>query len=170
MSYGKYTYGNPLIKYWQTNLETGKFCSISDGTLVYLGGNHRIDWVTTYPFGHIYNNIFPHNGHGHPVSKGKVMLGNDIHISENVTIMSGVTIGDGAIITNGSHVVKDVPPYSIVGGNPAQVIEYRFNKEQIEELLKIKWWDWDESKINENLPLLLNDNIDLFIEKHRVVE
>ena len=80
--------------------------------------------------------------------------------------MSGVTIGDGAIIANNSHVVKDVEPYSIVGGNPAKLIRYRFTQEQIQKLLEIKWWDWDDVKINENLQLLCNDKIDEFINKH----
>lgn len=77
--------------------------------------------------------------------------------------MSGVTIGDGAVIANNSHVVKNVEPYSIVGGNPARFIRYRFTPEQIEKLLKIKWWDWEDSKINNFTCQLCNDNIDEFI-------
>jgi len=129
-----------------------------------LGGNHRTDWVTTYPFGHINQHIFNNfNGQGHPATKGDVVIGNDVWIGQNVTIMSGVTIGDGAIIANNSHVVRNVEPYSIVGGNPAKLIKYRFTKEQIEKLLEIKWWDWDDDKINRLSPLLCNENIDEFI-------
>ena len=87
---------------------------------------------------------------------------------ENVTIMSGVTVSDGAVIAANSHVVKDVEPYSIVGGNPARHIKYRFSQEQIEKLLKIGWWNWDDEKIQENVPLLCNKYIDMFIEEHDV--
>jgi virginiamycin A acetyltransferase len=100
---------------------------------------------------------------GHPSTKGDVIIGNDVWIGANVTIMSGVTIGDGAVIANNSHVVKNVEPYSLVGGNPAKLIKYRFTPEQIEKLLKIKWWYWDDKKINKFTPLLCNDNIDKFI-------
>ena len=77
--------------------------------------------------------------------------------------MSGVTIGDGAVIANNSHVVKNIDPYSIVGGNPAKFIKFRFTPEQIEKLLEIKWWYWDDVTINNFTPLLCNENIDNFI-------
>jgi virginiamycin A acetyltransferase len=80
--------------------------------------------------------------------------------------MSGVTIGDGAVVANNSHVVKNVEPYSIVGGNPAKLIKYRFSKEQIDALLKIEWWNWDDDRINKNVHLLCNANIDEFILNH----
>jgi acetyltransferase-like isoleucine patch superfamily enzyme len=167
MSCGKYTYGTPNI-FWENNnskLVIGNFCSIANNVNIYLGGNHRTDWVTTYPFGHIYNNIFNNfNGVGHPASKGNVTIGNDVWIGSNVTIMSGVIIGDGAVIANNSHVVKNVEPYSLVGGNPAKLIKYRFTQQQIENLLQIKWWNWDNEKINNFTPLLCNNNIDEFIK------
>ncbi len=163
-----YSYGFPTV-HWNnndSNLIVGKFCSIAQNVNIYLGGNHRTDWVTTYPFGHIHQNIFNNfDGNGHPASKGNVIIGNDVWIADNVTILSGVTIGDGAVIANNSHVVKDVPPYSIVGGNPAKLIKYRFSPEQIEKLLEIKWWNWDDEKINKFTPLLCNSNIDDFIQK-----
>ena len=166
MTFGKYTYGNPNIL-WKNDdaqLIVGNFCSIAANVNIYLGGNHRTDWVTTYPFGHIYNNIFNNfNGFGHPSTKGDVIIGNDVWIGSNVTIMSGVTIGDGVVIANNSHVVKNVEPYSLIGGNPSKLIKYRFSKEQIEKLLEIKWWYWDDEKINKFVPLLCNHNIDEFI-------
>ena len=97
---------------------------------------------------------------GHPSTKGDVTIGNDVWIGSNVTIMSGVTNGDGAVIANNSHVVKNVEAYSLAGGNPAKLIKYRFTPEQIEALLKIKWWYWDDAKIT---PFLCNNNIDEFI-------
>jgi virginiamycin A acetyltransferase len=78
--------------------------------------------------------------------------------------MSGITIGDGAVIANNSNIVKDVEPYSLMGGNPAKLIKYRFTPEQIEKLLEIKWWYWDDKKINDYTPLLCNENIDAFIQ------
>ena len=167
MSYGKHTYGNPnVINVWENcaNLKIGNFCSIAANVDIYLGGNHRTDWVTTYPFGHIHKEIFNgFDGGGHPKTNGDVIIGNDVWIASNVKIMSGVTIGDGAVIANNSHVVKNVEPYSIVGGNPAKLIRYRFTKEQIEQLLEIEWWNWEDNKINEYCHLLCNTNIDDFI-------
>jgi len=167
MSFGKYTYGTPKI-YWNNKdaeLVVGNFCSIADNVKIYLGCNHRTDWVTTYPFGHIHKNIFNnYDGEGHSLTKGDVIIGNDVWIGENVTIMSGVNIGDGAIIANNSHIVKNVEPYSLVGGNPGKFIKYRFTSEQIEKLLEIKWWNWDDKKINKFTPLLCNNKIDEFIK------
>jgi acetyltransferase-like isoleucine patch superfamily enzyme len=168
MTYGKYTYGREHIKLhsWgeRATFNVGAFCSIASNCNIYLGGNHKTDWVTTYPFGHINQKIFnKFDGVGHPSTKGDVIIGNDVWVGANVTIMSGVTIGDGAVIANNSHVVKNVEPYSLVGGNPAKLIKYRFTPEQIEKLLKIKWWYWDDKKINKFTPLLCNDNIDKFI-------
>lgn len=167
MSFGKYTYGTPIIL-WNNNnskLVVGNFCSIAGNVVIYLGGNHRTDWVTTFPFGHIHQKVFNNfDGKGHPISKGDVVIGNDVWIGNNVTIMSGVTIGDGCVIASNSHVVKNVEPYSLVGGNPAKLIKYRFSREQIEKLLQIKWWYWDDDKINKFTPLLCNDNIDEFIK------
>ena len=166
MSFGQYTYGNPHI-HWPSKdakLVVGKFCSIAGNVHIYLGGNHRTDWITTYPFGHLHQNTFnTFNGEGHPSTKGDVNIGNDVWIGDNVTIMSGVTIGDGVVIANNSHVVKNIEPYSLVGGNPAKLIKYRFTSTQIEKLLELKWWNWDNEKINRFVPLLCNNNIDEFI-------
>lgn len=165
---GKHTYGSPSV--WNdisnANLYIGNFCSISQNVKIILGGNHRTDWVTTYPFGHVNSHLFNNfNGVGHPSTKGDVIIGNDVWIGEGSKIMSGVTIGDGAVIANNSHVVKNVEPYSIVGGNPAKHIKYRFTPVQIEQLLQIKWWNWDDQKINDFTPLLCNSNIDNFINE-----
>ncbi len=140
---GKYTYGKQNIKCndWDQGsvLNIGSFCSIALNMTVFLGGNHRTDWITTYPFGHIHQKVFnTFNGEGHPRTNGDVNIGNDVWICNNVTIMSGITVGDGAILAANSHIVKNVQPYSIVGGNPGKLIKYRFKKEQIAKLLKIK--------------------------------
>lgn len=164
---GKYTYGHDkieVIRAEKYKVIIGNFCSIASGCKVYLNANHRKDWITTYPFGHINQNVFSSfNGHGHPTCKGDVIIGNDVWIASNVTIMSGIEIGDGSIIANNSHVVKDVEPYTIVGGNPAKYISHRFNKELISKLLEIKWWYWEDSKINQYLPLLCSDDYEKFL-------
>ena len=168
MKIGKYTYGKPSVVHWNTQakLSIGNYCSIAGNVHIYLGGNHRTDFITTYPFGHVHNEKFNmfHNP-DHPSTKGDVIIGNDVWLCNNVTIMSGVTIGDGAVIACNSHVIKNVEPYSIVGGNPAKLIKYRFTPEQIAKLLEIKWWYWDDDKVNMFTPLLCNENIDNFIEK-----
>ena len=131
MQIGKYTYVRPNIFWKNANgkLIIGKFCSLANNINIYLGGNHNINWVTTYPFGTINQDVFNSFNvahHGHPFTKGNVIIGNDVWIGKNVTIMSGITIGDGSVIANNSHVVKDVEPYSLVGGNPVKLIKYRF--------------------------------------------
>ncbi|MBP2628234.1 MAG: vatD [Firmicutes bacterium] len=138
----------------------GKFCAIAEGVkFIMNGANHRMDGFTTYPF-----NIF---GDGwQKVTpqieqlpfKGDTVIGNDVWIGQNVTIMPGVKIGDGVIIAANSTLVKDVKSYTIVGGNPAKEIKKRFSDEKIELLLEIQWWNWDEKKIFENLEALASTN------------
>lgn len=170
ISIGKYSYGQPNILWGNSGakLIIGSFCSIASNVNIYLGGNHRSDWITTYPFGHINKQVFnSFDGTGHPSTKGDVEIGNDVWIGSNVVIMSGVKIGDGAVIANNSHVVKNIDSYSIVGGNPVMFIKYRFDKEKIDQLLKIKWWEWDDNKINENVSILCSNNLDEFIERNK---
>lgn len=165
MNIGKYSYGTPMIRFpnKQSKLTIGNFCSIGQDVIIYLGGEHKTDYVTTYPFGYLHKNIFKLDREYDKFTKGDVVIGNDVWIADNVTIMSGISIGDGAVIANSSHVVKDVQPYSIVGGNPARLIKYRFSEDQIRSLLEIKWWYWDDAKINECVGLLHDTDIDNFI-------
>lgn len=159
---GEYTYGRPKIFGNEATLKIGKFCSIAMGTTIYLGSEHHVEWVTTYPFFAKFKKAsFASN-----TTKGDVIIGNDVWIGDGALILSGVTIGDGAVIGARAVVTKDVKPYEIVAGNPAKHIRFRFTQDQIDKLLKIKWWNWDIKKIEENFPLLLSDNIDEFIKKH----
>ena len=139
----------------------GKFCMIaSDVKFIMNGGNHLTNAVTAYPFsifGHGWENAMA--GKKHPY-KGDTKIGNDVWIGYNTTIMPGVTIGDGAIIATNSTVVKDVAPYSIVGGNPAELIKKRFTKETIKRLLELKWWDWDMEKLTRNVQYLTELDIE----------
>lgn len=87
-------------------------------------------------------------------------------MGESAIILSGVTIGDGVVIGANALVTKDVEPYSIVGGNPAKIIRYRFDEDTINALLNIQWWNKDLKEISEMIPLLLSNNISEFIEKY----
>ena len=162
---GDFTYGAPKVFHWgePVQLEIGRFCSIAQEVNIFLGGNHRIDWVTTYPFNSI-NYTFPDWKHlqGHPSSKGDIIIGNDVWIGYGASIMSGVKIGDGAVIGAKSVVSRDVKPYEIVAGNPAVTIKKRFSDDIIEKLLELKWWDLSQEEINEIVPLLMADPVSFF--------
>jgi virginiamycin A acetyltransferase len=141
-------------------LVIGKFCSIAaEPTFVMNGGNHATDQLTTYPF-----SIF---GHGWEVSapaawpyRGDTVVGNDVWLGFGVTVMPGVTIGDGAIVAARSVVTRDVPPYAIVGGNPATLIRYRFEEDDRRRLLALRWWDWPIEKITRHVRAICGGDID----------
>lgn len=123
----------------------GKFTAIAKGVeFVMNGANHRMASVTTYPFSlmlHGWEKSIP--ALDELPLKGDTVVGNDVWIGQNVTVLPGVHIGDGAIIGADSVVAKDIPPYTIAAGNPCRVIRKRFDDELIEYLLALKWWDWD---------------------------
>jgi acetyltransferase-like isoleucine patch superfamily enzyme len=163
---GSFTYGSVNVLTWGEGrkLRIGKYCSIAGNLTVFLGGNHRYDWVTTYPFSAITDSWPEAAGiTGHPQSNGDVNIGNDVWLGANCTILSGVTIGDGAVVAASSIVTKDVRPYSIVGGNPAKLIRNRFDEITTETLMKLRWWDFGEDKIRKLIPYLLSSNIKDFI-------
>lgn len=159
---GDYTYGWPKILFKDSgaNLEIGKFCSIAGNVQIYLGGNHRTDWITTYPF-NVFPDIFPdsNNIKGHPATNGNVVIGNDVWIGNDVSILSGVTIGNGAVIAASSVVTKNIGAYEVWGGNPAKLIKTRFDKDEINKLENLKWWDWDIDKIKLNTHVLCSSII-----------
>lgn len=176
---GRFTYGYEYIKIKQWNegasLTIGSFCSIASNITIFLGGNHRTDWITTFPFGHVFNEeLGSYSISGHPATKGDVLIGHDVWIGEGTTIMSGITIGDGAVIAANSTVVNDVAAYHIVGGNPAVIIKKRFNQSTIDLLLKLQWWNMPLSKIREIAPLLCskpdNDLITELINRDHVIK
>jgi len=171
---GDYTYGSndgsPLIVYSgeKSKLVIGKFCSIAHHVIIFLGGNHRPDWITTYPFSVFFKEAL--HIPGQPTTKGDVIIGNDVWIGEGATIMSGITIGNGSVIASKSVVTKNVPPYAIVGGNPAKIIKYRFDDETIAKIQATQWWNWKIDKILSNADLMLNDNPNLFIAQAEVAK
>lgn len=144
----------------KVKLVFGKFCAIAAETRFIMTGDHKLDAISTYPFpifGHGWENAF--NVSDLPV-KGNIIVGNDVWFGYDSLVMNGVTIGHGAIIAAGAVVVKDVPSYSIVAGNPARVVKMRFDDQTIERLLQIAWWDWDIQKINKHLRVLCHLDID----------
>jgi len=142
-------------------LVIGKFCMIASGaTFIMNGGNHLTEAISAYPFtifGGDWQNAM--EGKSYP-TKGDTIIGNDVWIGHNTTIMPGVHIGDGAVIATNSTVTKDVESYSVVGGNPAKLIRKRFSKEQIEILLQLKWWDWDIEEITRSVQLLTGNDVE----------
>ncbi|TDO66988.1 LOW QUALITY PROTEIN: virginiamycin A acetyltransferase [Sunxiuqinia elliptica] len=142
-------------------LVIGKFCMIaSDVKFIMNGANHLTNAISSYPFA-IFGKAM--DGKSYP-QKGDINIGNDVWIGYNATIMGGVTVGDGAIIATNSTVVRDVEPYSIVGGNPAAEIKKRFSEDIIAKLLKLKWWNWEIEKITENVQSLAGNDIRKLIE------
>lgn len=157
---GDFTYGIPEVRFWddKTHLTIGKFCSIAKNVIIMLGGEHRTDWVTTYPFNALTTS-FSHI-EGHPATKGDIVIGNDVWIASGAKILSGVTIGDGAVIGANALVSKNVPPYHIaVGTGGGYFIRPRFKKNIIKELCEIKWWDWELEDIAKVIPMLQSNDI-----------
>ena len=153
---GEYSYNSKMSVrgYPGVKLTIGKFCSIAPHCEIFLGDEHRTDFITTYPLGKLHTDVFGEFKSCHPVSKGNVVIGNDVWIGYRVTIMSGVEIGDGAVIAANSHVVKNVAPYEIVGGNPAKHIRWRFDQDIVDLLLELKWWELPDSEIKDIASIL----------------
>lgn len=151
-------------------LRIGKFCAIAkDVKFIMNGANHSMSGFSTYPFF-----IF---GNGWEASapkpnelpyKGDTVVGHDVWLGYEATIMPGVTIGHGAIVASKSVVTQDVPAYSIVGGNPAKVLKYRFEQDTIAQLLAIAWWNWDAEKITHNLQAIIHNDLNALMSANNV--
>lgn len=156
------SYGDVHIKDWNTGqtLKIGAYCSFAEGVQIMLGGGHRTDWVSTYPFPAFHKEHVKRHPKEYCPSKGDVVIGNDVWIGTEAMILSGVTVGDGAVIGARAVVAKDVEPYSVVVGNPARVIKYRFTPEIIERLLELEWYHKDSEWIARNMDLICSDNVE----------
>ncbi len=140
-----------------TTLRIGAYCSISSEVQIFLGKNHRVDWVSSYPFPAFFVEAkhIPKFG----VSRGDVTIGSDVWLCANCMILSGVTVGHGAVIGAGAVVTRDVQPYSVVAGNPAKHVRWRFDEKMRQELLTTAWWDWPEAELRGIVEILCSDRI-----------
>jgi len=162
LSIGTGSYFSTIHSFFDAKLKIGNYSSIGAPLFVHGASEHlwvkNPKMVSTYPFG---TDGTRDDTKG--FSKGQIIIGSDVWIGRNVTILSGVKINDGAIIGTEAVVAKDIPAYAIAVGNPAKIIRYRYSPEIIQKLLKIKWWNWPKEKIVANLEYF--NNIDLFLKK-----
>ena len=163
VSIDRYTYvGNDCF---MVNVSIGAFCSIADRVCI-GGAGHPIERVSSSPVFHEGKNILSVNFQNFPYKHTpKTMIENDVWIGMGAIIKAGVSIHNGAVIGSGSIVTHDVPPYAIVGGNPARIIRYRFDENTSQALENIKWWEWDFEKIRKESYLF--DDVAKFLQKHK---
>jgi acetyltransferase-like isoleucine patch superfamily enzyme len=161
----RFSYGRlRLMWYGETSmLRIGRYSSIAPSVTIFIGGDHRTDWVTTYPF-HVLAKFWPEAAEIGPssVSKGDVVIGHDVWIGDNATIMSGVGVGHGAVVGAGTVVTRDVAPYTVVAGNPARIVRQRFSEPDIARLLALGWWDWPDAAVRELMRLLSAGDLPAF--------
>lgn len=167
-SIGVGTYGMPEVHDWNqgTSLAIGAYSSIADDVHVFLGGNHRTDWVSSYPFPDYLDEA--HGITGQITSKGSVTIGNDVWLGSGSLILSGITVGDGAVVAARAVVTRDVPPYAIVAGNPARIINWRFDEATRTAMLATAWWSWPEAEIRQIVHLLCSPDVGAFLEYARM--
>lgn len=163
-SIGIGSYGLPIVHDWQEGamLRIGSYTSIAEQVQIFLGGHHRTDWITTYPFPAMVSEAADIDGYA--FSRGDVVIGSDVWICTSVIILSGVNIGHGAVLAAGSVVSRDVEPYSVVAGNPACHVRWRFPEIVREALLASEWWRWPEDELRQISSLLCSDRLDEFLQ------
>ena len=156
---------NNVLYHFLVNKEKliiGRYCSIACGAkFMFTSGNHNMTSLSTYPFP-IFDKEWELNGADITDAwdnNGDIVIGNDVWIGYEAVIMQGVHIGDGAIIGTRAVVTKDVPPYTIVGGVPAKEIRKRFSEDVIAKLIDLQWWNWDDEKVQKNLPDIIKGNV-----------
>lgn len=162
-SWGIGSYGLPRIHDWNegSTLKIGAFCSIATNVQIFLGGHHHTEWVTTYPFPTMLATTEPAPPSG--FSRGDVVIGNDVWLCTDSIVLSGVRIGDGAVVSAGAVVTRDVEPYSIVAGNPARHVRWRFDEATRAALLEVAWWDWPVEEIAGIASMLCSSDVDALL-------
>ena len=165
VEYGVGTYGAPKIEFFNhdsTRLLVGSYTSIANMATFILGGNHPTDRVTTYPL-RVRMGLPGAGADGYPYSKGDIRVGSDVWVGHGALVVSGVSIGHGAVVASRSVVIKDVPAFAVVAGNPARIVRFRHTERQRESLLKIAWWDWPPARVAAASDMLCSGDIDAFI-------
>lgn len=157
---GAHTYGGATFHVWSgpaPRVSIGAYTSIATGVHVLCGGNHHVEWVTTFPLRIVLgledasrDNIAP---------KG-ITIGNDVWIASGATLLDGVTIGDGAVVAAQAVVTRDVRPYAVVAGSPAREVRRRFDDETVQRLLDVAWWNWPEERVVANVDVLCSERVD----------
>lgn len=162
-SIGAYSYGRPKVRFPESGrrLTIGRYCSIADKVEILLGGDHRLDWVSTYPFAAM-RGLFPdaHAPEDFHASRGDVAIGHDVWLGSGCMILSGVTVGHGAVVAARAVVTRDVPAYAVVAGNPARAVRRRFDPATVAALLEAAWWDLPHDAVTGLVPLLQSGRID----------
>ncbi|MFH6599202.1 CatB-related O-acetyltransferase [Ectopseudomonas khazarica] len=162
-SIGVGSYGLPIVHDWQegATLRIGAYTSIAEQVEIFLGGHHRSDWVTTYPFPAMIDEAADVSAYA--FSRGDVVIGSDVWLCTGAMILSGVSIGDGAVVAAGAVVSRDVEPYSIVAGNPARHVRWRFSEDERQALLAARWWEWPEDEVRQVSRLLCSERLEAFL-------
>jgi acetyltransferase-like isoleucine patch superfamily enzyme len=156
LSMGRHSYGEPRVATFPGDtalVRVGAFTSIGPEVILMDGGDHRTDWVTTFPLRAALGLPGAYED-GHPRSRGDIEIGNDVWIGRGARVRSGVNIGDGAVIGGYSVVTRDVRPYAVVAGVPAREIRRRFSDEQVDALQRIAWWEWPMDAIERSVAQL----------------
>ena len=157
---------NNVLYHYPVNgdrLVIGKFCSIACGAkFLFNSANHTLNSLSNYPFPIFFEEwqLDKKDVASAWDNKGDIVIGSDVWIGYEAVIMAGVHVGDGAIIASRAVVTKDVPPYTIVGGMPAKEIRMRFDKDTVDRLQELQWWNWNIEKITRYLPHIMSGKID----------
>jgi acetyltransferase-like isoleucine patch superfamily enzyme len=167
---GRHSYGKPLVRWYEAEdedvrVKVGQFVSIADDVVMMVGADRPIDRASTFPF-RIRFGLPGALEDGFGRSKGDIVIGNDVYIGRGARFLSGVTVGHGAVIGAYAVVASDVRPYAIVAGNPAREVKRRFGDEQVEALLRIRWWDWTDEQLRDRVADLNDIPIEEFLERY----
>ncbi len=165
-SIGAYSYGRPKVRFPESGrrLTIGRYCSIADKVEILLGGDHRLDWASTYPFAAM-SGLWPQADapDDYHASRGDVTIGHDVWLGSGCLILSGVTVGHGAVVAAHAVVTRDVAPYAVVAGNPAKVVRRRFDEATVAGLVETAWWEFPHATVTRWVPLLQSGRVEELI-------
>lgn len=165
LTVGRHTYGLPEVEVYkgsESRVIIHSFCSISPRVLFIVGGIHRKEWVSLFPFRALWKMPGAYSD-GMPTTKGDIVVGCDVWLGTEAMILSGVTVGHGSVVCARSVVTRNVPPFAIVAGVPARVIGYRFDEPTRARLLQVAWWDWSDNKIRMAVSSLSSPDVEAFL-------